>query len=369
MSDALAGLAASRAWINGADSPELAELYAELGELLLEPLWEVFREVQSTEPIAGAAGVPHLWSWKEMRRVAIRAAELMPMGRGGERRGLLLVNPAFPSAARATHTLCAGVQIILPGEAASCHRHTASALRLILEGSGAHTAVDGEPVPMRPGDLLITPNMAWHDHTHEGTEPMLWMDVLDIPLVNMLNASFFEVSDELHQPLTRPAGWSHDLYGSAAIAPAHIPPPARNPLLVYPWEQTEAALERLARIGPDSYDGIALRYVNPATGGPVVATLDAWMQQLPAGFRTRAHRHTASVVYHAFHGRGRSIIAGESFEWEQGDYFVVPPWCWHEHENGSGDKPALLFSVNDGPVLRAFGLDREEPHPEGHQRD
>lgn len=369
MAETRTSVAESHSWLENAASPELAELYAEMGELRLEPLWEVFREVQSVAPIRGAAGVSHVWSWKDLRRAAMRAAELMPMGKGGERRGLLLVNPAFPSGARATHTLCAGVQIILPGEAASCHRHTPSALRLILEGSGAYTTVDGEPVPMRPGDLLVTPNMAWHDHRHDGTQPMLWMDVLDIPLVNMLNASFFELFGELHQPRVLPAGWSNDMYGSAAIAPAQARPVTRNPLLVYPWEQTEAALERLRRVVADPYDAVALRYVNPATGGPVAPTLDAWMQCLPGGLRTQAHRHTSSVVYHAYRGRGRSIVEGEVITWDTGDCFVVPPWHWHEHENGSSSEDALLFSVNDGPVLHALGLFREEPHPDHRQAE
>ena len=314
-----------------------------------------------------AGGVPHLWRWAEVRRSALRAAELLPMGRGGERRGLLMVNPAFPSGARATHTLCTGVQILLPGEAASCHRHTATALRLILEGSGAYTAVAGEAIVMQPGDVLVTPNMAWHDHRHEGTGPMIWMDVLDIPLVNILNASFFEVRSEVNQPLTKPRGWSHGMYGAAAMRPAWEPPVRDNPLLIYKWANTEAALRNLAAMARSPYDGAALQYVNPATGGPITPTLDAWMQSLRPGEHTLAHRHTASVVYHAFRGAGRTIIDGQTFEWSQGDFFVVPGWRWHEHENGSDSEEALLYSVNDAPALQALGLLRAESHPDGRQ--
>lgn len=354
--------AAARPWVDAErDSEELRELFREAADEFLEPLWEVFLEVQSQEPLEGIAGVPHLWRWSQLRDKAVRAAELVPIGRGGERRALMLVNPAFPSLGRSTHTLCAGIQIILPGDAAPAHRHTPSALRLILEGSGAYTAIDGEKVYMEPGDVLLTPAMAWHDHRHEGEGPMIWMDVLDIPLVNMLNASFFDLHEDVNQPITKPPGWSHQKYGAAAMRPAWEPSQSDNPLLVYKWQETESALRELAASGESSpFDGVAMQYVNPATGGPVAPTLDAWMAQLAPGQHTRAHRHTPSVVYHVYAGSGYSVVAGQRFDWSKGDYFVVPPWTWHEHVNSSASNEAQLFSVNDSPALRALGLVREE---------
>ena len=75
------------------------------------------------------------------------------------------------------------------------------------------------------------------------------------------------------------------------------------------------------------------------------------LQMLRPGIHTKAHRQVNSAVYHVFEGRGATIIAGVRFDWEQGDIFVIPSWAYHEHLNASKSERAILFSVQDTPVL------------------
>jgi gentisate 1,2-dioxygenase len=246
----------------------------------------------------------------------------------------------------ATATLWGAVQYLGPHESAPGHRHSPSALRFVVEGSGAWTTVDGVRLDMNPGDLVLTPAYAWHDHQNNSDEPMTWFDGLDLPLACYLDAQFFEFypTGELQEPGC----------GSTPPPPGAQPAP-RSPVLLYPWAETEAALAEL-RNTPDPHDDALFRYTNPETGGPVLPTIDASIQLLRAGVRTTPHRHVHSVVYQTFRGRGQTVIDGVRFTWERGDMFAIPPWAAHDHQALDGD--ALLFSITDAPVLTALGLDR-----------
>jgi gentisate 1,2-dioxygenase len=136
----------------------------------------------------------------------------------------------------------------------------------------------------------------------------------------------------------------------------------------YPWEQTYAALKQLAEADASPFDDVAMEYINPATGGSALRTIGCWIQLIRPGVHTQAHRQTSSAVYHVFAGQGFSVIGGQRVDWRQGDFFVVPPWAWHEHANeGTGE--AILFSIQDTPVFDALGLYREEAYEGncGHQ--
>ena len=150
----------------------------------LQPLWDIMRRLASNEPSMG--GAPIRWRWPELRRHVLRAGELVT-AEEAERRVLVLENPAFPGEGRITNSLYAGIQLIMPGETAPSHKHTASALRLIMEGSGAFTAVDGERVMMSPGDFIVTPSGTFHDHCNATDSPLMWRDGLDVFVVNLLN--------------------------------------------------------------------------------------------------------------------------------------------------------------------------------------
>jgi gentisate 1,2-dioxygenase len=268
-----------------------------------------------------------------------------------------------PGAGRgATNTLVANVQVVGPGEIARAHRHTAAALRMIIESTGGYTVVNGETIPMLPGDLVLTPKWTWHDHGNDSETPMLWLDGLDAPLVSLLEASFREEYPEETQRAKEDIDLSVAKYGAGGLRPAwDVPSSSHSPLWHYPWSQAKAALDRLAETEVGSAaDGIILEYTNPVTGGPVMPTIACYVQILKPGQRTEAHRHTSSTVYQVIEGQGASVIDGRRFEWESKDVFVVPGWSRHEHVNESTTHPAYLFSYTDEPVFRALNLYREE---------
>ena len=347
------------------DTPELERYYAELEQVNACGLWQVANDIEPWEP--QPKSVPVIWRYREMRPLVLRAAELVTPEKAA-RRVVALVNPGRRDATACVGGLYTGIQIMLPGEAASAHRHTSSALRFVMEGEGAYTVVDHEKLHIHARDLVLTPNWTWHDHGNAGNSgPTIWQDGLDIPLINSLEANFFEVYSEERQTPARPVDASYQEYGAPALAPTWDEwTKPYSPLLKYPWEPTYEALRRAARDSAGSpYDGILMDYVNPRTGGAIMPTIGASIQLLRPGEQTQAHRHTGNVVYQVAQGSGYSIIGGHRFDWEEKDIFVVPTWVWHEHANGSASEDAVLFSFNDLPTMRALWVYREEAYVEG----
>jgi gentisate 1,2-dioxygenase len=311
---------------------------------------------------------PFRWRWAAIEPLIRRTGELVTPDRGVERRILRLANPGVLGKT-ATHTLSTAVQLLLPGECAPAHRHSPAAIRFIMQGHGAYTTVEGEKCPMEPGDLVLTPSWTWHDHGSESSGPVIWMDGLDIPLIRSLETMFYEAFPDDRQSVSKALGDSVRRYGAGGLKPAWAKPrPDLPPLVHYTWEHTYAALQQLATVDASPFDGVAMEYINPATGGSALRTIGCWIQMLRPEVHTRAHRQTSSAVYYVFAGQGFSVIEGERFDWNQGDFFVVPPWVWHEHIN-TGEAEALLFSIQDVPVFEALGLYREEAYTPngGHQ--
>ena len=344
----------------------LSSYYEELLTHSVAPLWTVQEQALVKEPKSKA--VPHLWSWKELRPQAMRAAHLIGT-EDAERRVLMLLNPGIQGRIATTNSLFSGLQIVLPGEVARAHRHTPAALRFIIESEGGYTTVDGDRIPMYPGDLILTPNWTWHDHGNETQNPIIWLDGLDIPLVHLLEAVFYEPFPEDVQPVTEPTNSTLMKYGAGSLRPTwEKPTSTHSPLMHYPWEQTWDALRRLApEVEGSPFDGVVLEYSNPATGGPAFPTMACHVQLLRPGESTKAHRHTAGAIYHVVQGQGHSIVNGQQLLWEPKDVFCVPGWTYHEHVNTSVKEPAVLFSFTDAPVLQSLSLLREQPHPQGHQ--
>jgi gentisate 1,2-dioxygenase len=343
-----------------AQDAERQQFYAALENQQMGPLWAVLGRTLTAQP--PRREVPHLWAWRDVRPQLLRAGALVTTAEA-ERRVLMFLNPGNPARIGATATLYAAMQLILPGESARAHRHSPAALRFIVEGSGAYTCVDGEKVSMAPGDLVLTPPMVWHDHGNEGTEPVMWLDGLDIPLLLSLQCMFFEEFTGLTQPVAVPPRRSERLHGRCLFpggdGDGASPALPYSPIWRYDWSEARDALECLRRSSPaDPWDGHLLRYANPTTGGEVLPTLGCRLQLLERGTHTRAHRHTASFVYHVAEGRGYSLLDDVRFDWEQGDTFAVPIWCWHEHV--TPDTDSVLFSLTDLPVLRAIGQQRVE---------
>jgi gentisate 1,2-dioxygenase len=312
---------------------ELQDYYTQLSAQHITPAW--ISGGISQEPRSKA--VPYLWRWRDLRPQAMRAAELVGTQQA-ERRVLRLTNPELPGVS-ASNTLVANIQIVMPGEIARAHRHSGAALRLIIEGGGGYTVVNGERVPMYPGDLVLTPNWTWHDHANDTDAPMIWLDGLDTPLVRMLEAGFYEEYHQDRQDLGAPVNSSR---------------------WHYPMSEMRAALQRLADADPGAAGGATvLEYTNRATGGPVMPTIACYMHLLRPGQQTQAHRRVCCTNFHVVEGAGYSIVGGQRLNWEDKDVFTVPTWTFHEHIN-TGDRPAFLFSFSDAPVMKALSLYREE---------
>jgi gentisate 1,2-dioxygenase len=281
---------------------------------------------------------------------------------GGNRRTLRLTNPGLPYGT--TPTFWASIQYILPGEIATAHRHAATALRFVMQGSGADTIVDGEQYQMNEGDLVLTPSWTFHDHEHRGDAPMVWLDVLDISLIRSLEAVFFEPYPRPRQTAAAIADRSFRTFGSGIMRPPNaVHRGNTSPVLAYTKARAEEALRLAAGLEPDPCDDVMLEYQNPLTGGPALPTIGTALQMLRPGMRGKAHRHTGSVVYYVVRGEGVTVIGGRSFDWAPGDFIALPPWAVHEHANRSTDREAVLFQVNDFPALKALGLWREEQVP------
>jgi gentisate 1,2-dioxygenase len=341
---------------NVADTPELVAYYQRLKTLGAGALWTVANKIEPWEP--ASTSEPMLWRYRDLREDVLKALDLVTPEQAG-RRVVYLENPGRSDVVAAVGWLYSGLQVMKPGECASSHRHSASALRFIMEGVGAN-------------DFVLTPNGTWHEHgvSEEGSI-CIWQDGLDIPLMNALEANFYEVHPDFNQAVSFAVDDSTATWAGAGLRPAGVAwPKPYSPLLKYEWEPTYEALSRYAKVTDGSpYDGVLMEYVNPHSGGPVMQTIGAQMQMLRPGERTRAHRQTGSFVYQCAKGSGYSIINGKRFEWQERDIFVVPAWMYHEHANGSDREDACLFAFHDLPVMRALGLYREEALAEndGHQ--
>ncbi len=347
------------------------QLYRDMSPLNLTPLWEVLHALVPPQPASPC--VPALWPYEQIKPFLKRAGEVIS-AEEAVRRVLILENPALRGQSAVTQSLYAGLQLILPGEVAPSHRHTQSALRFIVEGRGAYTAVDGERTTMQPGDFIITPSWTWHDHGHPGRapsdphgneadEPVVWLDGLDIPMVRFFDAGFAENSPHKSQPIARPEGASFARYGhNMAPVRGDAPFGATSPIFSYPYARSREALHQLERSAPlDAWDGFKLRYVNPLTGGSPMPSMATFLQRLPAGFDGKAWRQTDGAVYSVVEGRGSAYIEGPAgplrFAFEARDHFVVPSWQALRLQSDTG---CVLFSFSDRPVQQILGIHREE---------
>ena len=326
----------------------------------LQPLWDIMRRLAAKEPSKG--GAPIRWRWPDLRRHVMRAGELVT-AEEAERRVLVLENPAFPGEGRVTNSLYAGIQLIMPGETAPSHKHTASALRLILEGSGAFTAVDGERVMMSPGDFIVTPSGTFHDHGNDTDDPVMWLDGLDVFVVNLLNAPFAEDHPQSRQPVSREQGDSLARYGSGLLPHGYISDGRRSPMFWWPYDRTRPALEALLAAGPvDPALGVRMNYVDPSTGASPIKTMTASMSLFPTGFRGDGYRSVSGSVVSVVEGAGRIRVGDAAWSVGPRDVVVLPSWAWHEVE---ADKDLVLFSFSDEVLQRHLGFWRDERRARG----
>lgn len=335
------------------------EFYRRLRAKNAAPLWEVLADLVTPQPKPRC--VPALWKYEDMRALLMESGGLIT-AQEAERRVLVLENPGIPGMSQITQSLYAGLQLVLPGESAPTHRHTASALRFILEnnqeGAAGFTAVDGEKTTMRPGDFIVTPSWTYHDHGNPGAGPVIWMDVLDLPIINVLDASFSEHHPEGTQPLTRPDGDAQARYGANLFPVDYEPSRNTTPVFSYPYARSREALDRMQRGGPlHPCHGFKMRYVNPATGGSPMPAIGTFLQLLPKDFAGAAHRSTDSTIFCVVEGQGRTRIGDVTFSWQQHDIFIAPSWMPVAH---TSDSDAVLFSASDRPLQQTLGIWREQ---------
>ncbi|HSF92516.1 MAG TPA: cupin domain-containing protein [Paracoccaceae bacterium] len=333
---------------------ELPQDYRDaMDEAGVAPLWPMMRNVLphgAPKPVTK----PGYWNFQNLRPLLLRAGELTPVEKA-ERRVLVLSDPGRGKGAmQATSSIYLGMQLLLPGETAPAHVHTPSAVRIVVEGTGGFTVVDGEKLPMEAGDLVLTPGGEWHDHGHEGTEPVIWLDALDLPLFVYLEGSYAE-EGPLQAQRNRPDA-SQVEYLSSGLAPSrrHRASARRYPMMRYPWTRTEAALRELIKY---SDDGLAeLDYVNPETGQDVLPTMGFTAMMLRGGKTSEPQLRSSSAAFHVVSGTGYTIVDGQKIEWSAKDTFTAPVFANITHV---ATEDAFLVRIHDRPLQEKLGYYEE----------
>jgi gentisate 1,2-dioxygenase len=334
---------------------ERQQFYDKIDTENLAPLWTVLSDLVTPEPSSPC--VPHLWNYLPLKRYLLEAGGLIT-AKEAERRVLVLENPGLRGSSKITTSLYAGLQLVLPGEIAPAHRHSQSALRFVLDGTNAHTTVNGEKTLMNFGDFVITPPMAWHDHGNQSEEPMVWLDGLDIPMVSLYDASFAEAFEQDAQPLSKGTGDSPARYGSNMLPVDFERSGMASPIFNYPYARSRESLDVMQRQQEwDPCHGLKLRYINPVDGGFAMPTIGTYLQLLPEGFSTAPYRSTDATIFVATEGHGKTIIDGQEFSWGPRDIFVVPSWKWVSHRVS---EEAVLFSFSDRAAQQKLGFWRED---------
>ncbi|MEO0382700.1 MAG: gentisate 1,2-dioxygenase [Pseudomonadota bacterium] len=335
-------------------SPEREAFYDSIEPESMRALWSVMSGIITPEPKSDC--VPFKWSYDSVRARLIEAAGLIT-AKEAERRVLILENPGLKGSSKVTTSLYCGIQCVMPSEVAPSHRHSQSALRFVLESHGGVTAVGGENTKLSFGDFVITPSWEWHDHSNDTDAPIFWLDGLDIPVVQFLDASFAEGMGEDQQDITTPTGDSIARYGANMMPLGYEKKAPTSPIFNYPYERSREALEQMrVRDAWDACHGLKMRYVNPVDGGWAMPTIGTCLQMLPKGFTSMPYRSTDATVYVGVEGRGRTKVRDQVIEWGPRDVIVVPSWHEITHE---ADEDAVLFSYSDRPIQEKLGLFRE----------
>lgn len=349
----------------------LRALYADLNKHNLFPFWAQSSDVAHDEVrqlMATPKAIPFLWSYKrDIEHILNRAVELIST-EDSDRRSVILVNPGLAPRRATVSTMYTAYRLNDANEIMPPHRHSPSAIRFGLIGKGNFTGVEGEDIVFGPGDMVLTPIDTWHNHGTVGNERALNLSVLDLPLVETLNAVSFDHDYREGEQLMKkqsarfPENYSERIYGTGGMKPRfvnHVRGAGfSSPMYVYRWEAMQAILDRHADWDGDPWEAISVEYIDPTTGGPVFKTITFFAQMLRPGERTLPLRQTASLLVAPFKGKGYSIVDGQRFDWEEFDTLAVPGGCWCEHANGSDREPCYLFVASDEPALKAFALYR-----------
>lgn len=341
---------------------ELDAMYKTMDELYMKPLWRQIGNLMPNEPTPEA--VAHKWEWDKLINLASRAGELVPVGRGGERRAIGFANPGLHGNTYISPTLWCAIQYLAPGENAPEHRHSQNAFRFVIEGEGVWTVVNGDAVPMRRGDLLLTPGWNFHGHHNIASEPMAWLDGLDIPFVHQMDTGFFEYgTEELTDNSTPDNSRSERLWAHPGLRPLSFPGQApASPLGRYAWEHTDAALADQLALEDAGFPGVvgpghaAIRYTNPTNGADVMPTIRCEFHRLRPEAASEPIQEVGNRVFQVFEGTGTIVVGEESFTVGRGDVVNVPSWKqWHIE---AGEDGLDLFCFSDHPIFEKLDLAR-----------
>lgn len=349
-------------------TPELEQLYRGFEQELLVPLWTEIGNLMPPHPRSQASA--HLWRWDRLNELAAEAGRIVPVGRGGERRAIALANPSLGGRPYATPTLWAAIQYLMPGENAPEHRHTQHAFRFVVEGEGVWTVVGGDSVRMSRGDFLPQAGWNWHAHHNAATEPMAWIDGLDIPFAYNTESQFFEhgrdtISDA--ERATPERSRSERLWGHPGLRPISQPiDTPGTPLLAYRWADTDRALTDQLELEDEGHVGVlspghaAVRFTHPGTGRDVLPTIRCEMHRVRRGGSSQRWREVGSSVYQVFDGTGTVRVGQQEWRVQRGDMFVVPSWVNFQASCDAETVSLDLFRFSDAPIFEALHQHRIE---------
>jgi gentisate 1,2-dioxygenase len=319
----------------------------------LHPLWDRYKRITPMQP--RPLDAPFHWPWRKTEELLHRAVAEVPIEEI-ERRALIMSHPCFGEETATTGTMLGAFTVLDPGEQARPHRHTGAAIRFATKADGAATIVNGRWCEMKSGDLILTPPMAWHGHINRSPNRIIWFDAANMPLLRGLNAHFFEPGDPKNEDFWKVDEGDERRWRASGLTVANAPSgEPSSPKYHYSGEATR---EMLGQIKPGPDGSRLLRYINPETGGAVMATLDCYAMRLLPGVETRPKRGAYSMICLVVSGRGRSHVGDATFEWSQNDVFTVPSWCWASHQALGGE--ADLFIVSDKVVFEKLDVLREE---------
>lgn len=350
-------------------SPELDALYEDFEANSMAPLWTQTADLMPEQPKPSA--IPYVWEWNKLKDIAERSGELVPVGRGGERRAIGLKNPGLAPTAYATPTLWCAIQWLGPGETAPEHRHSQNAFRFVVEGDGVWTVVNGDPVAMRRGDLLITSGWSFHGHHNDSDHPMAWIDGLDAPFAHDMDFGFFEYgSERVTDEATPETSRSERMWSHPGLTPlAQQESLNSTPIAAYRWEYTDKALAEQLTLEDEGHPATiepghaAIKYTNPTNGGDVLPTIRCEFHRLREGAQTATRREVGSSVWQVFEGSGTVTLNGKTRHLTTGDLFVVPSWvAWSLQADSQFD----LFRFSDAPIVERLKFQRTYFPDTGH---
>jgi len=354
-------------------SAALEALYQDLDTKNIAPFWAVDAAAAHDEDrqvMDKKKALPFIWKYeRDLRPLLLRSAELVSL-ESSERRSLILVNPGLAPRRASVSTMYTAYRLNDPNEIMPPHRHSPNAIRLGLTGDMNFTGVEGENITFGPGDMVLTPHDTWHNHGNRGDTPAINLSVLDVPLCETLNATYFEhdYREEEDGALVRkteqtervPADYSQRAFGSGGLLPRFAGTRRgtgdASPMYVYRWSFMRDYLAKFKDWDGDPHEALMVEYTDPTTGGPVFKTMTFFAQMLRPGERTLPLKQNASLLCAPLEGEGYSLVGGKRLNWAPFDTFAVPGGQWCEHVNGSERDDAILFVASDEPTLKALAL-------------